>query len=371
VSAPIQRPHGDAAVLVALFQPGDQNRVAHRHALVLEDGLRVGHQVVELDAIPDPRLRHPDARRDRGGAVLLGVRGYQRAVAGGLLERRQVLAVDVFDELHLERFLVGVIAAQDGHGAQAGDGRGAIAAFAGHDLDAGFEARAAVLQRSHDERLEHAFFRDAHRQLLDVGFGKVLPGIRRRRHQEVDRHVLDERGLPIGGADRWRRRHGLAGASSVSIGVTFRVVSSGRIAAPAHPDATWSAAALRFPDTPWARRSPWRPALVSRAGTAFGFVGASIRARRGSRRETPRSVSAPPRAVAPRCASWPPGRRRVAWRGRHSDASSSQADPGRAGSTSCAARCSPGRLQFGNRLDVTRGSVAMRVTPRCRAAPSR
>jgi hypothetical protein len=77
-----------------------------------------------------------------------------------LLERVEVLALDVLDERHGERGLVGNLAHQHRHFVQAGELRSAPAPFAGDDLVA------AAVDRAHQDRLHDALRLDRGGQLV-------------------------------------------------------------------------------------------------------------------------------------------------------------------------------------------------------------
>ena len=76
-----------------------------------------------------------------------------------LLEGVQVLALDVLDQRHRERRLIGDVAHERGHFTQARLLRGAPSPFAGDDLEA------AALDGPHENRLHDALLLDRERQL--------------------------------------------------------------------------------------------------------------------------------------------------------------------------------------------------------------
>ncbi len=105
-----------------------------------------------------------------GGAVLTGALGdlllceaelIREALEGvGLLDRVQVLALEVFDERHLERDFLGNVANDDGNARECGPLGGAPAAFTGNQL-------VAKTHPADDERLHDSARTDRARQLFD------------------------------------------------------------------------------------------------------------------------------------------------------------------------------------------------------------
>jgi hypothetical protein len=125
-------------------------------------------ELVQREALVDVAraLALGDLVRDLLDAV--AVLHAQQLEGGGLLERVEVLALDVLHQLHLVHGLVvEVVAQQHRHREQLGDHRAAPAPLAGDDLvrRLGRHVRrvgnARARQRPHDDRLQHALLADA------------------------------------------------------------------------------------------------------------------------------------------------------------------------------------------------------------------
>src|SRR5690606_7569984 len=168
--------------------------MAHVELAPLEhpaDGLR---QLEEPQQVDDGHARAADGLRDlRVGHVELLDQALQRA---RLLERVQVLALDVLDQGHRDRGLVRDVADDGRHDLEARHLRGPPAPLAGDDLVA--DLAAAVAQRPHDDRLHDALRAD---RLGELGQG-LLAHVDARlvlaALQQVDRQ-LPERVLGAAG----------------------------------------------------------------------------------------------------------------------------------------------------------------------------
>ena len=110
--------------------------------------------------------------------------------AAGFFQRVEVLALDVLDQRHRQRGLVGDLAHQAGHLDEPGDLRRAPAPFAGDDL-------VRVLgHRPHHDRLHHALGLDRGSELLQrarvhARARLVLAGLQRDRGQGLQLALLD------------------------------------------------------------------------------------------------------------------------------------------------------------------------------------
>ena len=105
---------------------------------------------------------------------------HERLVPSGLLERVQVLALQVFNERELHDLAFGKIAHHGGHFLHAGHAGGAPAPFPGHDLVA------AADQRPHQQRLQHAVLGNGLGQLGEGSVVEVLARLRAVRLNLVD-----------------------------------------------------------------------------------------------------------------------------------------------------------------------------------------
>ncbi len=122
----------------------------------------------------------------------------QLAVAGGLLDRVQVLALHVLDDGELGDILVGELAHDDGHGVQRRFLRRAPAPLAGDDLIA-----AALAIWTGDNRLHETLGADRLRELGELGGIEILARIEAARMQLRDgQQAL----LAVGGQGRIRSR---------------------------------------------------------------------------------------------------------------------------------------------------------------------
>jgi hypothetical protein len=123
---------------------------------------------------------------DRVGDALGGIAVIlnQPLIAGGLLERMQILALRILDGLDLERVLVAERAHDDRHGRELGDLGRSPAPLAGDDLE-----RVAFLRRMRprEDRLEDAFLGDRFRELGQALLVKALARIGLARKERGDR----------------------------------------------------------------------------------------------------------------------------------------------------------------------------------------
>ena len=123
-------------------------RMAHFQSLVLEQFADVGRQFEQAQ-----QVRYRRARTAYGfGGLLVGQRKFvdQSRQRLRFFQRIEVFALDVLDQRHRDDGAVVDLAHDHGHIGQAGELRGAPAAFAGDDLvfvPAGF---------AHDDGLDHA-----------------------------------------------------------------------------------------------------------------------------------------------------------------------------------------------------------------------
>ena len=121
----------------------------------------------------------------------------ERVIALRLFHRVEVFALHVLDDHDLERVSVADFDGDDRHLMQAGELRGAPAAFAGDDLVAVLRA----LHRPHHDRLDHAMLLDGTGEFAEFGIGKRPARVARIWFEEFDRHLalvarpFDMRGL--------------------------------------------------------------------------------------------------------------------------------------------------------------------------------
>ena len=138
-------------------------------------GLHLGRQLGQPHHVGDMAAALAD---DLGDVVLAAFEFVgERVIALRLFHRVEVFALHVLDDRDLERVAVADIDRDDRHFVQAGELRGAPAAFAGDDLEAVLRA----LHRPHHDRLDHAVLLDRSRRA------------RRVRHRKRSRRGL--RGL--------------------------------------------------------------------------------------------------------------------------------------------------------------------------------
>jgi hypothetical protein len=133
---------------VPRIQPSRRQELAHV-AREAQEPQRVGHgRAVLADATRHLLLREPELLVE----ALVGLR---------LLQRQQLLALDVLDQRQLQQPLVGHVAHHHRHGGEARFARGTPAALAGDDL-------VALALPAHQDRLHHARFLQGRRQLLQA-----------------------------------------------------------------------------------------------------------------------------------------------------------------------------------------------------------
>jgi hypothetical protein len=142
--------------------------MAHFDLAVEEERL---HRFREVEQ-PQQVGRRGARAADRVGGLLVGQLELvdQAMHALRFLQRIEVFALDVLDQRHRERRLVGDLAHDDRHFLQAGQARGAPATLAGDDLVA------LGVDRTHEDRLHQALYLDRGGELAERGL--VHPGAR-------------------------------------------------------------------------------------------------------------------------------------------------------------------------------------------------
>ncbi len=113
---------------------------------------------------------------------------HQAAVGFRLLQRRQILALQILDEGDLEHLGIAERPDDDRHLVQPGALRGAPAPLAGDQLKIGARLAALALHRPHEQGLDHAFFADRLNQPVELGFGEAPARLERRWADRLDRH---------------------------------------------------------------------------------------------------------------------------------------------------------------------------------------
>ena len=106
----------------------------------------------------------------------------EAAIGERFFDRVQILALDVFDQRHLEQRLLLArrdVADDDRNAQQAGELRGAPAAFAGDDLE-------AIADLADDDRLDDAVGADRLRQLLEPRVVHVAARLEVVRREAID-----------------------------------------------------------------------------------------------------------------------------------------------------------------------------------------
>src|SRR5438270_11606097 len=137
------------------------------------------------------------ALADRLGDVALAMPEllYQTAVGLRLLERCQILPLEILDERDLQDLGIAQRPDDDRPLVQSGTLRRSPAPFAGDQLE--FRPGVArisndiinqIVDRTHQERLDDALFADRLHEAIELGFGKAPPRLERRRADCLDRH---------------------------------------------------------------------------------------------------------------------------------------------------------------------------------------
>ena len=109
----------------------------------------------------------------------------ERVIAVRLFHRVEVFALHVLDDRDFERVAIADFHRHDRHLVQAGNLRGAPAAFTGDDL----EAIGDALHWPHHDRLDHAALPDRIGELAEFGIRKCAARITRIGLEEFDRHL--------------------------------------------------------------------------------------------------------------------------------------------------------------------------------------
>ena len=156
-----------------------------------------GHFVPDLIGQLEQPLEVGDRRAilaDRGRNPFLGQVELvgETPVGKRLLNRVQILALDVFDQRHFEQRLLGAwrdVAHHHRHAQQPGDFRGAPAAFAGDDLE-------SIADLAHHDRLDDAVGADRLRELLQPRIVDIAARLKVVRLEAID----------VGLDCRWARR---------------------------------------------------------------------------------------------------------------------------------------------------------------------
>jgi hypothetical protein len=158
--------------------------VAGGDLAALHQRLRRGRQLQQAQRVGDVHaaLAHELGHLGLGAAMSFD----ERAVALGLLDRREVGALDILDDGDLEALGVGKLAHQRRHDAQAGGLRGPPAALAGDDLEL-----ARVHRGPHQDRLQDPLGAHRGRQLLELGLIKAAAGLVRIRADRLDGDLGD------------------------------------------------------------------------------------------------------------------------------------------------------------------------------------
>ena len=140
-------------------------------------------------------LRAPDFLRDQKLRVhrrsfFVGQRQHLLDPAR-LLDRVQILSLQILDQHHLQRIRVADLAHDDRHRFQPHLLRGPVAALAGDDLV--FEAARHIARARGpcQQRIHHALRLDALRHLGELRLVKGRAGIQRARHHFGKRHAQD------------------------------------------------------------------------------------------------------------------------------------------------------------------------------------
>src|SRR5215471_9362611 len=133
------------------------------------------------------------ALADRLGDIALAPPEFlhEPAVGLGLLERRQILALQVFDQRDLQHLGIAERTNDDRDLVQPGALRRAPAPLAGNQLE--FGARIAgivdeVVDRTHQQRLHDPLLADRLHEPIELGFRKTPPRLEWRRADCLDRH---------------------------------------------------------------------------------------------------------------------------------------------------------------------------------------
>ena len=169
--------------------------VSRRQLAVGDKGLHLCRQLRQPHHVGDMAA----ALADFLGDVFLAAFEFvgQRVIALRLFHRIEVFALHVLDDHDLECVAVADVDRDDRHLVQAGELRGAPAAFAGDDLVAILRA----LHRPHHDRLDHAMLLDGGRKFAEFSIGKSPTRVTRIWFEEFDRHLalvarpVDMRGL--------------------------------------------------------------------------------------------------------------------------------------------------------------------------------
>ena len=122
----------------------------------------------------------------------------QLAVGLRLFHRRQVLALQVRDDAHFSRFGVRHLTHFAGARLLSGEFRCQPAPLAGYNLEARTPLITLAGRGPHNQRFDHAIFRDRLRQLRKRGLIDGLARLFRREHELTDRN------LPHLTADHWQ-----------------------------------------------------------------------------------------------------------------------------------------------------------------------
>ena len=104
--------------------------------------------------------------------------------AARLLEKVEVVALEVFHQRDEARLLEIQLHDDARHLTESRHARGAQAALPGHEL-------IPALPRPHGQRAEHTVLGDAARELLELRRGKILPRLDRARRDRVHRQIHD------------------------------------------------------------------------------------------------------------------------------------------------------------------------------------
>ena len=152
----------------------------------------VDHRVLTPSARSSSRRKFVTEARERPSALAISscVRSnssIEPRHRSRLVDRVQILALQVLDERHGERRLIRELAHHHGHGGEPGEPRGAPAAFAGDDLVA-LRVRAGLRRRhdSDDQRLQHALLANGLRELGETFFAQLQPRLVAPRPELVD-----------------------------------------------------------------------------------------------------------------------------------------------------------------------------------------
>ena len=186
--------------------------MARRQLASLEQFVDPGRQGQQPQGVGDMAA----ALADRLGQRLLGVRELvgQPPIGVGLLQRRQVGALQVLDQRQLERLLVGEVAHDDRHLVLTRPLCRPPAPLARHDL----VARRTATARADEERLQDAALADRLRQRLELGLVESAARLQGRRAQELDRDPLPTGGRALAliglGAGTQQRREAHAEAAA-------------------------------------------------------------------------------------------------------------------------------------------------------------